>query len=171
MAATAILLSQDDPDPKGPGTPTRPAGPGALPRADLEEQVGAKVAELPGYDAPDQVICEGDLPAETGAVQYCEVQLPTDTGWVQTVVSGVQDGRPSFDITPYLPPEEVNGLIEEDAAGQGYEITVSCTEPLTGEPGFSIDCPIDPTDVGSKVVVTVTSAEGLAVYFDWRSEV
>lgn len=80
-------------------------GDGSVPAEDVETQVTDQLTELVGQ-APEDVSCPEDLPAEEGAEMTCVLSAGVETIDVMVTVTSVEDGEVAFDIEV---AEEVNG--------------------------------------------------------------
>ncbi|MBP3085815.1 DUF4333 domain-containing protein [Mycolicibacterium fortuitum] len=78
-------------------TPSRRAGRPGLGKAHLESRVKELLERSAGRNA-DAVICNGDLPAEIGAIQRCALVLGETKLGVTVTVTGVDNTDVKFDI-------------------------------------------------------------------------
>lgn len=78
-------------------TPSRRAGRPGLGKAHLESRVKELLERSAGRKA-DAVICNGDLPAEIGAIQRCALVLGETKLGVTVTVTGVDNTDVKFDI-------------------------------------------------------------------------
>lgn len=72
-------------------------GGGSVPAEDVETQVTDKLTEMVGQ-APEDVTCPEDLPAEEGAEMTCVLSAGGETIDVLVTVTSVEDGQVNFDI-------------------------------------------------------------------------
>lgn len=72
-------------------------GPGSVPAADVEEQVTSELTELVGQ-APDDVSCPEDLPAEEGAAITCVLSAGGETIDVEVTAASVDGSDVQLDI-------------------------------------------------------------------------
>ncbi|WP_017595959.1 DUF4333 domain-containing protein [Nocardiopsis potens] len=72
-------------------------GPGAVPADEVAEQAAAALEEQVGQ-APDDLTCSEDLPAEVGSSVRCELTAGGDTLGVTVTTTSVDGGDVNFDV-------------------------------------------------------------------------
>ncbi len=72
-------------------------GPGSVSTEDLEEQVSTQLTETVGQ-APDDVTCPDELPAEEGEEVRCELTADGTTYGVTVTTTSVEGETVNFDI-------------------------------------------------------------------------
>jgi predicted small lipoprotein YifL len=73
------------------------AGPASVSAADVEEQITEQLTQMVGQ-APDDVTCPDDLPAEEGAEMTCVLSAGGETIDVAVTVTSVDGDDVNFDI-------------------------------------------------------------------------
>lgn len=72
-------------------------GAGSVPEEDVEEQVSNVLAETVGQ-APDEVDCPDDLPAEVGAEMRCTLTADGESIGLTVTVTSVEGNNVNFDV-------------------------------------------------------------------------
>jgi hypothetical protein len=137
-------------------------------KADVADQISTKVNEKAGRK-PESVTCPGDLKAAVGASLDCQMTYDGQPYGVNVTVTSVVGDRVNFDIVETVNKDDVAKQISNQLGQQfGRTPDVTCPNDLKGDVGATTRCQL--TDQGSTygVTVTVTSAEGGDVKFDFK---
>ncbi len=137
-------------------------------KADVADQISTKVNEKAGRK-PESVTCPGDLKAAVGASLDCQMTYDGQPYGVNVTVTSVDGDRVNFDIVETVNKDDVAKQISNQLGQQfGRTPDVTCPNDLKGDVGATTRCQL--TDQGSTygVTVTVTSAEGGDVKFDFK---
>jgi hypothetical protein len=124
-----------------------------------------------GLDSTPTVSCDSGLDGTVGAMATCEVTVNGATSKRRVTVDGVDGLELDLTVASVASKQQVQDLLMQKLASDGQPAeAVACVDDVVAKEGMSVECTITSGGQTQPVVVTVTSADGDNIEFDYSAK-
>ena len=124
-----------------------------------------------GLASTPTVSCDSGLEGTVGAMATCEVSVNGATSKRRVTVDGVSGLELDLTVTSVATKQQVQDRLMQKLADDGQPAeAVDCVDDVVAKEGMSVECTITNGGRSEPVVVTVTSADGDTIEFDYSAK-
>lgn len=132
------------------------------------EQLSKAVAVLASTPT---VSCESGVDGSVGSTAICQVTVNGVASQQRVSVDGVSDLNLELSTTAMVAKQQVQDRLMQKLAADGQPAeAVDCADDVVAKEGMSVECAVTSGGRSEPVVVTVTSADGDTIEFDYSAK-
>jgi hypothetical protein len=124
-----------------------------------------------GMQSTPDVTCDSGVEGTVGEMATCEVTVNGATSKRRVTVDGVNGLELDLTVATVASKQQVQDLLMQKLASDGQPAeAVDCVDDVVAKEGMSVECTITRGGQTQPVVVTVTSANGDTIEFDYSAK-